>query len=1026
VLGVSASPLTSSVVVHWGPGTDPQALSAALEAALDELLEGWTQPAQLPTLVATLPLREASLTELFGAAARVIAKLLPASQIVAGGLSAPRRAPFSASAGPLLSRPLRGAARWHALALADVFRAVDSRPNGLEATEVAERRERFGANALPPPAVRSKLAILGGQFASVPVAMLGASALVSLATGGLADAAAILFVMLANAGIGFVTENNAESIISSLGQLASQDVDVLRAGRRERVPPEAIVQGDVLVLVAGTFVAADARLLQADGLVIDESALTGESVPVHKSAERSSPENVPLADRVNMAFRGTLVTGGSGTALVVAIGLDTQIGQVQSLVGAVVQRATPLQSQLEKLGLELAIVAGSVCVGVFGLGLLRGYPPLRMLSTSVSLAVAAIPEGLPTVAITTLALGIRRLADRRVLVRQLNAVETLGAIQVMCLDKTGTITINRMTSCAMHVGLRELDLRTQHDHPLELGSLIDARDFDALTSAAVLCNEVELEMHDGVRILRGSATEGALVQLALDVGLDVAALRARHRLLSTQYRSEKRSYMATLHEPQLDAASELIVSVKGRAPEVLAMCRYQQQDGEVRPLGDAERLSIDTAAERMSGQALRVLGFARAVWPRARAERPISLDGERDLIWLGLIGMSDPPRPGMRDILHRFHGAGIRTVMITGDQGATASAIGKLVELNANGHLDILDATELEAIPPEVLRSLVQRIDIFSRVSPAHKLQIVEALQAAGYTVAMTGDGINDSPALKAADVGVAMGRSGSRAAREVADVILEDDELATMIGGIEQGRTIYDDIKKAVRFILSTNLSEILLTTIGIALGRGETLTPMQLLWVNLMTDIFPELALAVQPPEADVLKRPPRDPSRPMFDGHDLARVVLEGGVLTSAPLLALAYGRGRYGLGPRSGTLAFTVLAVAQLMHVLSSRSEHHTIFDRESLASNRYIPMALVSGIAMQVVATLLPGLRTILGVVPLGLLDWGVVGVTAAMPLMVNETVKLVVRGDPALALPAARDAAGQGVSTGAAPEEEAR
>jgi Ca2+-transporting ATPase len=748
--------------------------------------------------------------------------------------------------------------------------------------------------------------------------------------------------------------------------------------------------------------------------------LTGESVPVRKSAEALTMGNVPLGDRVNMTYRGTLVTGGSGRAVVVGTGLETQIGQVQSLVGSVVQRQTPLQLQLERLGLELAIAAGSICVGVFGLGLLRGYPPLRMLGTSVSLAVAAIPEGLPTVAITTLALGIRHLARRRVLVRQLDAVETIGAIQVMCLDKTGTITVNRMTACAVEAGLRDIDVRARGWREAGARDGTELRDLEALLRVAVLCNDVEIEKRDGVNVLHGSATESALVQLALDAGLDVQAVRARHELCATQYRSETRNFMATLHRA-LAADEELespagagggdashLVSVKGRASEVLAMCRYHQRDGVISELGDAERLYIETATERMAGQALRVLGFARAAWPPARsASQGFTLERERELVWLGLVGMSDPPREGMREILGRFHGAGVRTVMITGDQGATASAIGTLVGLNPHGSLDILDATQLDSIPPDVLRSLVQRIDIFSRVSPAHKLQIVQALQAAGNTVAMTGDGINDSPALKAADVGVAMGGSGSRAAREVADVILEDDDLATMIAGIEQGRTIYDDIKKAVHFILSTNLSEILMTVTGIAAGAGETLTPMQLLWINLMTDIFPELALAVQPPEADVLRRRPRDSARPMFEGRDLVRVAIEGGILTTGPLLAAAYGRRRYGAGPQSNTLGFTVLAITQLLHVLSARSERHTLFDREPLASNRYIPMALCGGVGLQIVATLAPGLRTVLGVVPLGLADWAVAGAAAAMPLMLNETMKLVLRAEPAPLLPAA-------------------
>jgi Ca2+-transporting ATPase len=919
-----------------------------------------------------------------------------------------RRASDAAPSGAGVSRTkLRTPATdagWHALGLIEVLAKVGSKPAGLSPAEVERRRSEVGANALPAPAVRSKAAIFITQFQSVPVAMLAISAVVSVATGGVADAVAIVVVMLANASIGYITESKAERVISSIGRTNVEHVEVVRAGVRQHVAPESIVPGDVLVLGAGTFVAADARLLDADGLVIDESALTGESVPVHKSAAAAVDLRAPLADRANMVYRGTLVTGGSGTAVVVAIGVSTQIGLVQNLVGSVLQRETPLQAQLRKLGVQLAVVAGSVCVGVFGVGLLRGYPLTRMLGTSISLAVAAIPEGLPTVAITTLALGIRDLARHRVLVRQLNAVETLGAVQVMCLDKTGTITINRMTAVAVHCGLRYSDV----NGPSAASAPSDAaggRDLEALLRVAVLCNEVEVDLRDGVHVLRGSPTEAALVQLAIDSGVDVQALRRERPVLATQYRSERRSFMATLHAPEPAAndagadAAELVVAVKGRSPEVLAMCSHMLRDGVVCPLGDAERLNIETAAERMAGQALRVLGFAGVRRPRsAEAAQGFTLEGARDLVWFGLIGMSDPPRDGMRETLARFHDAGIRTVMITGDQSATAHAIGKSVGLNQNGPLEILDATELDAIAPDVLSSLVKRTHIFARVSPAHKLQIVRALQAAGHTVAMTGDGINDSPALKAADVGVAMGRSGTNAAREVADVILQDDDLSTMIGGIEGGRAIYDDIKKAVRFILATNLSEILLTATGIATGIGETLTPMQLLWINLMTDIAPELALAVQPAETEVLRRPPRDPARAMFEARDVKQILLQGGFLTAGPLFAYLYGRQRYGVGPHAGTLAFTVVAVAQLLHAISARSEQHTIFDSENLAPNRYIPIAIGGGILLQVAAPYIPGLRTLLGLVPLGLLDWGIVGLGAVGPLLANETTKWIVRG----------------------------
>jgi Ca2+-transporting ATPase len=1009
VRSVRASARTGSVLISFDITRSRASLLQDLERSLSELL-GSAAPAPFaPGLTDTLPLEEATLRHVVEALARVAAHLF-ASHVpgsAPASASAPGTIPSLADTNAAIDDAL--VARWHVLEAPEVLATLASSASGLSAEDVARRQREQGPNALPVPPTRSKLEILWGQFQSVPVAMLGASAVLSIATGGAADAVAILLVVAVNASIGYATESKAEHIISSLGGGLQPDVEVMRAGVRRFVPPESIVAGDILLLGAGTFVAADARLLESDGLVIDESALTGESVPVHKRAGLLEGARAPLADRFNMVFRGTLVTGGSGAAVVVAIGLSTQIGQVQSLVGSVVQRETPLQTQLRHLGLQVAIFAGAVCGGVFGVGLLRGLPVLRMLNTSVSLAVAAIPEGLPTVAITTLALGIRRMSERGVLVRELNAVETLGAVQVMCLDKTGTITVNRMTAVAVFAGLRDLELEGRPAPDVAV------TDLNELLHVAVLCSEVELHQKDGVvQLSSGSPTESALVQLALDRGLDASGLRASCELLATQFRSEGRSYMATLHRPTAalprtswEVASEglatpsgeLRVSVKGRSPEVLGMCRYFLRDGRIQELTESERLSIETASERMAGRALRVLGFACARWSTERAGlEGFTLEGTRDLVWLGLVGMSDPPRDGMKEILRRFHAAGVRTVMITGDQAATAYAIGKAVGLSADNQLETLDSTQIDGIAPDVLRGLVQRVHIFSRVSPANKLQIVRALQSAGQTVAMTGDGINDSPALRAADVGVAMGRSGTHAARDVADVILGDDDLSTMIAGIEQGRTIYDDIKKAVHFILSTNLSEILITVLGIVAGTGETLTPMQLLWINLLSDIFPELALAMQPPEADVLQRPPRDPARPMFDAAALSRLAVEASVLSSGPVAAYLYGRGRYGAAPQSGTLAFTVLAVTQLLHVLSARSETHSIFDRAPLASNRYVPMAVGGGVALQVLATFVPGLRRVLGVVPLGLVDWGVVSVAAVGPLIANESIKVALRG----------------------------
>jgi P-type Ca2+ transporter type 2C len=667
---------------------------------------------------------------------------------------------------------------WHTLAPSELFVAWTSSEQGLTADEASSRKLRYGSNAVPAAAQRSSLTILLGQFTSIPVAMLAASAVISAATGGVGDALVILGVVLVNATIGYVTESSAERIISSLGQQAAAAVPVLRAGQRALVEVEALVPGDVLLLEVGATVPADARLFSADALVIDESALTGESIPVQKEPVSLSDAAVPLADRINMLFRGTIVTGGSGLGLVVATGVSTEIGQVQTLVSGLEERETPLQQQLRRLGLQLAGACGAICAAVFGIGLLRGYPLLAILKTSVSLAVAAIPEGLPTVAITTLTLGIRRMQQQRVLVRHLNAVETLGAVQIMCLDKTGTITQNRMTVLAVHATMQEaavdgtrFSARSGAMEPSTWG------DLQALASALVLCNEVTLSGDGAEPVLSGSPTEAALVRLALMAGMNVKAERERHTLLRTQYRSEGRSYMVTWHQRHVDGRR--IVSLKGRSPEVLALCRYRLHEGQLLELSDVDRAEIDTAAERMAGRALRVLGAAGLVLDGAESWDGTAGASCRDepaprLVWLGLVGMSDPPRPGLKDTMARFHGAGVQTVMITGDQAGTAHAIADAVGLGMAGRIEILDSAELGAMQPDVLRSLAQRVQVFSRVSPSHKLQIVQALQAAGKVVAMTGDGVNDSPALKAADVGVAMGQSGTRTAREVADVILQ------------------------------------------------------------------------------------------------------------------------------------------------------------------------------------------------------------------------------------------------------------
>jgi Ca2+-transporting ATPase len=456
-------------------------------------------------------------------------------------------------------------------------------------------------------------------------------------------------------------------------------------------------------------------------------------------------------------------------------------------------------------------------------------------------------------------------------------------------------------------------------------------------------------------------------------------------------RSQTRNYMATLHETEQGP----LVLVKGRPSEVLGMCSTYVKEGRRLPLDEAAAAQIENDNERMAGHALRVLGFAFC-------ESGFSDDEElKNLVWVGLAGMQDPPRPNVAEVLARFRRAGVRTVMITGDQSATAQAVARQVQVSENGHIEIVDSTRLDRIEPAVLGALANRAHVFARVSPAHKLQIVTALQRTGSVVAMTGDGVNDSPALKAADIGIAMGGGGTTVAREVADVVLEDDELMTLVTAIEQGRTIYDDIRKAVHFILSTNLGEILYTFTCVAGGLGDPLTPMQLLWINLLTDVFPELALAVQPPEEDVMARPPRDPRRPMFTKDDLIRISWEGTVITGGALAAYIWAYRRSGPGAHAGTVGFTALTLAQLLHAWSTRSETHTIFDKTSLAQNKWLPLAVGGTMLLQVLANLVPGIRRLLGTVPLTPVDWMVALTAAIGPFLINELTKLALRPSPA-------------------------
>lgn len=895
---------------------------------------------------------------------------------------------------------------WHRVEVSEVIQLLQtSATAGLSQALAQKHLQTYGPNTLPEAAVRSRFSIFITQFKSLPVALLSFAAGLSIATGGFADAVVIMGVVLINAVIGYITESQSERIIRSLKRLVQPAAWVIRAGQLTEIDAQDVVLGDILVLRPGSYVAADARLIEVKHLSVDESALTGESLPVTKTVEALQEDDLPLGDRTNMVYMGTVITGGQGLAVVVATRMFTEMGRIQTLVGETAIPETPMQRQLDQAGSQLVLISSAVCGLVFGLGMLRGYDFLQMLKTSISLAVAAVPEGLPAVATTTLALGIREMRQHKVLIRRLDAVETLGSVQALCLDKTGTLTINKMSVVELYANGNHIQVVEGRWRQGQ--ALIDPQASETLLKilqVLVLCNESEVNgTSDEAESLKGSSTENALLELAIAAGLDVVSLRQIYPLLAIHHRSEAHNVMTTLHTPPANLSPALphvaaiahpgafppkhFIAMKGSPTEVLSRCNWQIRDDKIVPLTQGDRAVIETENERMAGRALRVLGIAYRY-----SSHPEANTTQDNLIWLGLVGMVDPIRPGTKELMQIFHRAGIATIMITGDQSSTAYAIGRELALNQDKTLQILDSTAFTNLEPEVMQALCQQAQIFARISPAHKLQIVQALQRTGKVVAMTGDGINDAPALKSANVGVAMGHVGTDVAREVADIVLEDDNLQTMTIAVSRGRTIYNNIRKSVHFLLSTNLSEILVMLTATGFGLGQPLNALQLLWLNLVTDIFPGLALALEPPDPDVLNQPPRDPQEPIVKPSDFNRILFESTVLSISALGAYGYAIAHYGIGPHASTIGFMSLTCAQLFHALSCRSTTRR-WGQRALPPNPYLTVALAGSLALQLLSAIAPGLRTLLHITPISLMDAVLISTSALAPLLINIATK---------------------------------
>ncbi len=872
--------------------------------------------------------------------------------------------------------------KWHALPVVEVEGILGGNAKeGLSENEVRRRLARHGRNELKRSDPRHIQAIFAEQMTNLPVALLGFSAVLSVATGGIADAIIIGAVVLANASIAAATERRAERTILGMAQVDPGMVQVMREGSLLATEPAMLVPGDVFRLERGMMVPADARLVWSEGLAVNEAPLTGEAMPVEKQARAILPMETLLTSRSNMVFRGTAVTGGSGLAMVTETGQETQIGRVQRLMGSVRPPQTPIQRQLGDVERELVFVNLAICAAMVAMGALRGQSLVANIRTAISLAVAAIPEGLPAVATTTLAIGVRDMQKRNVLVRKLDAVETLGAVQTVGLDKTGTLTEDRMAMAAIHTAGETVrfDGATPAMEPairLIVASLLETVSLCSDTLIAVTATGTRFE---------GTPTEAALVEAASAFGIDVGLLRNRHPLLTTVLRSEGRKRMSTLHA--CDGGIRLLC-VKGDPLEILDRCTAVRTATGIAPLDDELRAGIRKANVAMAGQALRVLGVAMST------DNPDPRD-ERGLVWLGLAGLRNPLRPSVAPALKQLHRAGIRTIMITGDQSATAYAIARELKLDGAGEIRVLEAGDLAGKEFPLLGALVERAQVFSRVSPVDKLNIVKALQANGRVVAMTGDGVNDGPALRAADVGVSMGGAGNAVAREVADIVLLTDDLAGIIDAIRLGRATYSNIRKVLRYLVSTNASEtILMFSAGLA-GINAPLNPMQLLWLNLASDPLPALALGLEPPEPGVMDAGPHDPRAPILAAADFRRILAEGAAM-GVTSLAGYYLMGGASSGNRAGTVTFHGLTASQLLHAFASRTERGGFTSGILRRPTPALFGAIGVSAALQAGVQLVPTARRLLGLAPLSMRDLGAIGAIAAGSAIASDVIAAAV------------------------------
>ncbi len=862
--------------------------------------------------------------------------------------------------------------------------------SGLKTQEAQAKLTKYGHNKLKAKPPKSLLKIFVAQLRDTLIYVLFGAALITLAVGEWVDTIIILVVVLLNAAIGVIQESKAEKALEALEKMTTPHSIVRRDGKIKEINSEDLVVGDIVILEAGSYVPADLRLIESVNLQIEESALTGESVPAKKEAETVFNDlRTPMGDQANMAFMSTLVTYGRGEGIVVATAMDTQIGMIARILDEDGDSLTPLQKRLEELGKTLGYIAIGITALIFVIAIIQGRPLFEMFLTAISLAVAAIPEGLPAIVAIVLALGVTRMSKVNAIVRKLPAVETLGSVSIICSDKTGTLTQNKMTVVEYYTAGSLI--KVPHERT---GLTTDNNDVTQLIKSLVLCSNATHEQG----VSTGDPTEVALIVLGEKYNLQRNNLQADFRRLAEKPFDSERKLMSTLNQE----GNGFRVHTKGALDNILRISTAALVNGEIVPLTAALKENYRQIAEKLSDSALRVLGVAfrnsdTVIGPE---------EMESDLTVVGLVGMIDPPRLEVKESIAKAKGAGITPVMITGDHKNTAVAIAKELGI-ASSIAESITGSEIDQLSEQEFIRRSKELRVFARVSPEHKVKIVKALQSHGNIVSMTGDGVNDAPSLKVADIGVAMGITGTDVAKGASDMILTDDNFTTIVHAIEEGRNIYNNIKEAVIFLLACNLGEVVAIFFAILFSWPLPLLATQILWINLVTDSLPAIALGVDPGDKDVMSKKPRNPKESFFAHGAGLRAVMGGILIGILTLLAFYLGLAEYGYSLSAGyipdhvlararTMAFAVLAGAQLVYSLSMRSLHKSVF-RSGLFTNMYLIGAIFTGFALQLGVISIPLLAKAFKLHNLPARDWGLVLALSVVPFIVNELSKLIMK-----------------------------